>query len=64
MSDLVKHSSESEEDIEKIKMEFELQLTLLEHQVIHNEATCIFYCKKSRSLYFDWEGCQGSDREG
>ena len=48
MSDLVKDTGEREEEIEKIKMEFELQITLLEHQVIQNEATFILCCKRRR----------------
>ena len=33
MNDLVKDTGEREGEIEKIQMEFELQITLLEHQV-------------------------------
>ena len=64
MSDLVKDTGEREGEIEKIKMEFELQITLLEHQVIHNEAMIIFCCKRRRQLNSYSQGCQGSDREG
>ena len=48
MSDPVKDTGEREGKIEKIKLEFELQNTLLEHQVIQNEATVILCCKRRR----------------
>jgi hypothetical protein len=41
----VKDTGEREGEIEKIQMEFELQITLLEHQVIQNKATGICCCK-------------------
>jgi hypothetical protein len=34
ISDVEKGTDEKEEDIEKMKMEYEFQITLLEHQVI------------------------------
>ena len=37
MIDLVKDTSGMEEDIEKMKMECELQITLLEYQVIERQ---------------------------
>ena len=51
MSDLVKDTSERDGGIEKIQMEFELQMTLLEHQVIQKKETGIFCCKVIEFLF-------------